>query len=103
MTITAKFASVCPCCQSRIAVGDKVEWSKGSKARHVACSGKPAAHAPRVGGGNDPSKTDGISGSGSRYMPSSKTTERVYKSRYGWDGVRGSRSYYSSGMYDEES
>lgn len=42
MIITAKFASVCPCCSSRIAVGEKVEWERGSKARHVACAGKPA-------------------------------------------------------------
>lgn len=39
MIITAKFASVCPSCSSRIAIGDKVEWSKGSKAAHVACAG----------------------------------------------------------------
>lgn len=30
-------------------------------------------------------------------------TERRYMNRYGWDGARGSSSYYSSGMYDEES
>lgn len=28
---------------------------------------------------------------------------RSYKHRYGWDGVVGSASYYSSGLYDEES
>ncbi len=39
MIITAKFASVCPCCSSRIAVGAKVEWSRGEKAKHVACGG----------------------------------------------------------------
>lgn len=43
MTITAKFASVCPCCAQRIQPGSKVEWSKGSKARHVACAVKPGA------------------------------------------------------------
>jgi hypothetical protein len=43
MVITARFASVCPCCNSRIAVGSKVEWSKGSSARHVACATGPAA------------------------------------------------------------
>jgi hypothetical protein len=42
MIITAKFASVCPCCSTRITVGEKVEWSKGEKARHVRCAGKPA-------------------------------------------------------------
>lgn len=43
MVITARFASVCPCCSSRIAVGSKVEWSKGSSARHVACATGPAS------------------------------------------------------------
>lgn len=32
-----------------------------------------------------------------------RSVERTYRRRYGWDGVRGSASYYSSGMYDEES
>ena len=32
-----------------------------------------------------------------------RATELEYQHRYGWDGVRGSPSYYSSGMYDEES
>lgn len=40
MIITAKFASVCPCCSARIAVGSKVEWNRGEKARHAACAGK---------------------------------------------------------------
>lgn len=39
MIITAKFASSCPCCSARILVGSKVEWTKGEKARHVACAG----------------------------------------------------------------
>lgn len=39
MIITAKFASICPTCSQRIDVGSKVEWSKGAKALHVACSG----------------------------------------------------------------
>jgi GTP cyclohydrolase FolE2 len=46
MTITAKFASVCPCCTARITPGQKVEWSKGSPARHVTCVGS-AVHAQR--------------------------------------------------------
>lgn len=40
MTITAKFPGFCPCCNGRIAAGDKVEWSKGAKATHVACAGR---------------------------------------------------------------
>ena len=58
MTITAKFASVCPCCGARIVPGTKVEWSKGSPAKHVGCVGKPvtatvsrpAAYRPRASG-----------------------------------------------------
>jgi len=46
MTITAKFSSICPCCSVRIAVGSKVEWSKGSPARHVACASSPVASRP---------------------------------------------------------
>lgn len=81
MIITAKFAATCPCCSAQIKVGEKVEWTKGSKARHVACAGKPATAA---------------------------STRRSYPRRencrkYGWDGVYGSPSYYSSGQYDEDS
>jgi len=43
MVITAKFSSVCPHCNGRIEVGSKVEWSRGSKARHVACGSAVAA------------------------------------------------------------
>lgn len=28
---------------------------------------------------------------------------KTYRRKYGWDGVVGSASYYSSGLYDEES
>lgn len=45
MIITAKFTSVCPACSRRIAAGEKVEWSKGSKAVHVACAGGPSVPA----------------------------------------------------------
>ena len=47
MTITARYASTCPCCRAPIAVGSKVEWRKGSPARHVTCAGTSAA-APRA-------------------------------------------------------
>ena len=43
MIITAKFASVCPCCSQRIVPGSKVEWSKGSPAKHTACAQGPAS------------------------------------------------------------
>lgn len=42
MTITAKYASTCPCCNGSITPGTKVEWSKGSKARHVSCTSASA-------------------------------------------------------------
>lgn len=35
--ITARFASVCPSCQTRIAEGETVLWAPGSKATHVVC------------------------------------------------------------------
>lgn len=44
MTITAKFASRCTCgCE--IFPGMRVEWTKGSPARHVACAAEAAAKA----------------------------------------------------------
>lgn len=39
MTITARYATVCPCCSQPIAPGAQVEWAKGSPAKHVACAG----------------------------------------------------------------
>jgi hypothetical protein len=38
MTITAKYAGTCPSCRKPIAPGQKVEWAKGSQARHVSCA-----------------------------------------------------------------
>jgi hypothetical protein len=87
MIITAKFASVCPCCSSRIAVGEKVEWERGAKARHAACAGKPAV------------------ATASRSTSRRSAYSRGYGTsrQYGWDGVVGSPSYYWSGQYDEDS
>ncbi len=48
MIITAKFASTCPTCQRPIAVGAKVEWSRGAKAVHAACVGQRTASAAPV-------------------------------------------------------
>lgn len=45
MTITARFASRCPSCSVAIAVGERVEWTKGSKARHTDCSAVAASKA----------------------------------------------------------
>lgn len=43
MTITAKFASTCPACGQSIAVGQSIEWERGSKARHTDCHAAPSA------------------------------------------------------------
>lgn len=37
MQITAKFSSICPCCNQPLEAGSKVEWQKGQRARHIAC------------------------------------------------------------------
>lgn len=39
MIITARFASICPCCSVRIEAGSSVEWTRGEKAKHPACAG----------------------------------------------------------------
>lgn len=45
--IIARYASTCPKCLKWITVGTKVEWSKGTKATHVACpSAEVAAATP---------------------------------------------------------
>lgn len=38
MTITARYASRCACCHQPITVGQQIEWSRGTPARHVECS-----------------------------------------------------------------
>ena len=37
-----------------------------------------------------------------RASDSRTSVERKHMEKYGWDGIRGSSSYYSSGMYDED-
>ena len=89
MQIVAKFTSVCPVCRTRIEVGAKVEWSKGEKARHVACAGKPATASPQR---------------------APRNTRNTYYERRGYGGPLpggrwqvGAPEYYSSGQYDDES
>lgn len=48
MIINAKFASTCSCCRQPIAVGTKIEWAKGSPAKHVACAVDTAAAPVRA-------------------------------------------------------
>lgn len=38
MTITAKYATRCATCGQPIAAGEKIEWAKGSPARHTSCT-----------------------------------------------------------------
>jgi hypothetical protein len=53
MTITAKFTSRCPVCGGQIQPGDRVEWQRGEKARHLKCE-KPVYNFPTfaIGGGS---------------------------------------------------
>ena len=53
MTITAKFSTICPCCSKSIAPGSKVEWTKGSPARHVTCKAPAVDARPYTGWGRD--------------------------------------------------
>lgn len=48
MIIVAKFMSSCPKCGERIDPGDRVEWTKGSKAIHEACASTTAPGASPV-------------------------------------------------------
>lgn len=36
--IDAKFPSTCPLCLEPIAIGARIAWSPGERARHVACA-----------------------------------------------------------------
>lgn len=47
MTINAKYPGRCKSCGGAISIGDSVEWSKGSGARHVSCERAPQS-VPRV-------------------------------------------------------
>lgn len=54
MIIVAKFASRCACCGQTIRPGDKIDWAKGTAARHAACAAgsrrppkRAATSAPR--------------------------------------------------------
>jgi hypothetical protein len=55
VTITAKFPSVCRNCGCAIAVGSKIEWSKGSPAVHTTCPGRGTPKAERSRAGRAPS------------------------------------------------
>lgn len=37
MLIDALYRTVCPACNSTINIGDKIEWTRGVKARHAVC------------------------------------------------------------------
>jgi len=42
MTITAKYPSKCAACGGAVAAGERIEWSKGSPARHTECPDSPS-------------------------------------------------------------
>lgn len=49
MTISAKFSSGCRVCGGRIAVGDRIEWTRGEPAVHAACvASRPATMTQRM-------------------------------------------------------
>jgi hypothetical protein len=48
MTITAKYAATCPACNRPIRAGDKIEWQRGTKARHTSCAGSATQTSRRV-------------------------------------------------------
>jgi len=53
MTITAKYPSTCQACSCPITVGQQIEWTKGSPARHTACgatAGTTVTAAPQSTG-----------------------------------------------------
>lgn len=84
----------------RVKAGDLVNVTKKSgeviteTIDRVIWSGSGCSLCSVVRTGSEPSREHGSSRS---------AVERRYRNRYGWDGVRGSSSYYSSGMYDQES
>lgn len=43
MIINAKFTSQCPACGGAIDIGERVEWTKGARARHVVCQQSASA------------------------------------------------------------
>ena len=108
--IIAKFPSTRSRCRQPVAVG---EWIQGAvslehhPARHVACAqtgngGVATAPGTKPGG---VATAPGTKPGGVATAPGTRPgrQRRALGYRYGWDGVYGSPSYYSSGQYDEES
>jgi hypothetical protein len=48
VTITARFASICPACQQPIPVGAPIEWTRGQPAQHAACAAAPLTPFRRI-------------------------------------------------------
>jgi hypothetical protein len=72
MIIAAKYASTCPCCSARILPGSRIEWSKGSPARHLTCvavagpvgtvrAASPRRHYGRASGAGSAARVAGYS------------------------------------------
>lgn len=49
MTITAKYSATCPHCTRSINPGDKIEWSKGTRATHTTCGARSASSSTPAG------------------------------------------------------
>lgn len=61
MTISAKYASICPKCLVRIAIGEPINWTRGTKAEHIVCPAPPV-HAVNVTPASAPVPTAVIGG-----------------------------------------
>jgi hypothetical protein len=104
VVITAKFASVCPCCNGRIQVGSQVEWSKGAKAKHVACPAAPAASESSKSSASADGFVTLASGMQRRAGAPRRSRSRGYGGPLaGGRWADGTSGYYSSGQYDDES
>lgn len=72
MVIVAKFASRCGACGEAIPVGARIEWAKGSPARHATCAA--TAPAPRGRGRNwNPDRFNGYGAARGGYSRVCKT------------------------------
>ena len=87
-------------CKVAVAVGDVVQVT--TRAGKTWAAKVTAVHGTTVHGTT-------VSTQSTDRAPTTTARRRAYHAdredcrKYGWDGVVGSRSYYSSGQYDEDS
>lgn len=102
MTITARYASTCPTCRGPVTPGQRVEWTRGSKAVHTSCSAGTPAPAPRSApsrsrSGQPRSAGSTVQGEGivvgstDRYgaRDASGIVGTVFRAGRGWDALTG--------------